>query len=252
MVDSGLRISIRKYELSIVFFGAKSRSVKGPAKRQPREEARRARTDLYRQHIFDVAEKVFADRGFETAKVQEISALAGLSMGTIYAIFPSKDDLLRAILAARGEELRQLVRDVTARHVQPREALMNLADAYVGYFVDHPDFLRMHLQVGTSWVSSPSNDNDARVQLWKDIHKLQADIFRRGIAGGVFLDEDPGYLAKLFSAMDQVVLSDWAASGMKADRRALVDRLHHLVERTFCAAKTPAPRRRKIKSARAA
>ena len=203
--------------------------------RRPREEARRVRTDLYRQHIFEVAEKVFADRGFENAKVQDISARAGLSMGTIYAIFPSKDDLLRAILAARGEELRQLVRDVSARHVPPRDALTNLADAYIGYFVDHPDFLRMHLRVGTAWVLSPSGGNDARVQLWQDIHKLQADIFRRGVAAGVFIDEDPSYLAKLFSAMDQVVLSDWVSSGMKANRTALVQRLQRLVDRTFCA-----------------
>ncbi|HUI27685.1 MAG TPA: TetR/AcrR family transcriptional regulator [Candidatus Kryptonia bacterium] len=217
--------------------------MKSPVIRQPREEARRARTDLYRQHIFEVAEKVFADRGFETAKVQEISALAGLSMGTIYAIFPSKDDLLRAILEARGEELLQLVHDVTARHVPPRAALSNLADAYIGYFVNRPDFLRMHLRVGTAWVLSPSPGNDTRVQLWQDIHKLQADIFRRGVAAGVFIDEDPGYLAKLFSAMDQVVLSDWVSTGMRADRGKLVDRLQRLVERTFCVSSPKMPRK---------
>lgn len=219
--------------------------MKSRAQRKPREEARQARNDLYRQHIFDVAEQVFADRGFESAKVQEISSQAGLSMGTIYAIFPSKDDLLRAILEARGEELRQLVRDVASRHVPPREALTNLAEAYIGYFVNHPNFLRMHLRVGTSWVLSPSSGNDTRVQLWQDIHKLQSDIFRRGIAAGVFLDEDPGYLAKLFSAMDQVLLADWVSGGMKADRAQLVQRLHDLVERTFCASTAKAARKTK-------
>ena len=53
---------------------------------------------MYRQHILDAAERVFADRGYETAKVQDISALAGLSMGTIYAVFPGKLDLFTAIL----------------------------------------------------------------------------------------------------------------------------------------------------------
>src|SRR5690348_3886717 len=55
-----------------------------PAKPRPRDEARRARTDVYRQHVVEAAERVFAERGFETAKLQEISRLAGLSMGTIY------------------------------------------------------------------------------------------------------------------------------------------------------------------------
>jgi AcrR family transcriptional regulator len=67
-------------------------------RRKPREEARRARNDVYRQHIFEAAERVFAERGYEQTKVQEISKLAGLSMGTIYAIFPGKAELYRAIL----------------------------------------------------------------------------------------------------------------------------------------------------------
>ena len=70
-----------------------------PVARKAREEARRARTDVYRQHVFEAAERVFAARGFEAAKVQEISKLAGLSMGTIYSIFPGKTEIFRAVLA---------------------------------------------------------------------------------------------------------------------------------------------------------
>ena len=76
-----------------------------PPRRMPRDEARRARTDVYRQHVFEAAERVFAERGFEAAKLQEISRLAGLSMGTIYAIFPSKTDLFRAILEERAHTI---------------------------------------------------------------------------------------------------------------------------------------------------
>ena len=203
------------------------------AQRKPKHEARKARTDVYRQHIFAAAEQVFAERGFAAAKLQDISKLVGLSMGTIYAIFPSKEDLFRAILDERGQEILRLVRAVAARQTAPCAALDALIEAYIDYFLAHPDFLRMYLREGTSWVLSPSAGADGRVQLWKEIHALQADIFRRGIAAGVFIDEDPAYLAKLFSAMDQVLLSDWVAGGMRADRRKLAQRLHGLVERAF-------------------
>ena len=210
--------------------------------RKPKHEARKARTDVYRQHIFTAAEQVFAERGFEAAKVQDIAALVGLSMGTIYAIFPSKEDLFRAILEERGGELLQLARDVVDRKAPPRETLGALSAAYIDYFVAHPDFLRMHLRAGTSWVVSPTPDADQRAQLWKAIHDLQTGIFRRGIAAGVFVDEPPGYLAKLFSALDQVLLAEWVAGGMKAERTQLVARLQALVDRAFCAA---APRARR-------
>ena len=205
-----------------------------PVRRKPRHEARQARTDVYRQHILAAAERVFAEHGFETAKVQDISKVVGLSMGTIYAVFPSKEDLFRALLDARGRELLGLARDVVARQAPPLETLRALSAAYVDYFVVHPDFLRMHLREGTSWVLTPSAGGNGRAQLWRDIHALQADIFRRGVAQGVFVDEDPGFLAKLYSAMDQVVLSDWVTTGMKANRDELVRRLQALIERAFC------------------
>src|SRR2546428_7740306 len=97
-----------------------------PATRQPRHEARRARTDVYRQHIFEAAEQVFAEHGFEAAKVQDIARRVGLSMGTIYSIFPSKADVLRAILEERGQAMLSLVREVTARQRAPRDALKAL------------------------------------------------------------------------------------------------------------------------------
>jgi AcrR family transcriptional regulator len=204
--------------------------------RKPRDEARRARNDVYRQHIFEAAEQVFAEHGFESAKVQDISALAGLSMGTIYAIFPGKTELHRAVLEERGRELLGLVREVAERHGSPRDTLHALIALYVDYFLGHPDFLRMHLRAGTSWALSPTAGTESQVQHWQDIHALQSEIFRRGVAEGTFVDEDPGYLAKTFSVMDQVLLADWVAGGMRAGRDELVQRLQAQVERSFCRA----------------
>jgi AcrR family transcriptional regulator len=202
---------------------------------RPREQARKARNDLYRQHILEAAEHAFAERGFDSAKVQDISDRVGLSMGTIYAIFPSKEDLYLALIEERGGRILSLVRDVAARGNGPRDALNALIEAYVGFFVERPNFLRMHLRAGTSWVLRPSPESEKRARLWKEIHELQAGIFRSGVETGVFVDEDPAYLARLFSAMDQVLLADWVENGMKAGRADLVRRLRALVDRAFVA-----------------
>ena len=205
----------------------------GAGLRRPREEARRVRNQVYRQHIVTAAEKVFAERGFESAKLQEISALAGLSMGTSYSIFSSIDELFVALLEERGRELRDLARDVAAAPGSARDALERLIVAYIDYFVRNPTFLAMHLKLGHSWVLEPHGEGEGQVRIWQEIHESQADIFRRGIAEGAFVDEDPRFLAKLFSAADQVVLAEWAAHGMKAGRDELVARLKAVVERAF-------------------
>jgi AcrR family transcriptional regulator len=199
----------------------------------PRDKAREARNDVYRRHILEAAEKVFAERGFDAAKLQDISTKAGLSMGTIYSIFPGKAELFEALLAMRGEELLAVAREATRTERPPLDALVALGDAYVGYFADHPEFLRMQLGASVSWALGPSS-TPSRMQFWREIHVLQAEVFRRGVETGVFVDEDPAFLARLYSAIDEVLLADWVAAGMRTDRTALLGRLRALVERTFC------------------
>jgi AcrR family transcriptional regulator len=202
--------------------------------RKPREEARKARNDVYRQHILEAAEQVFAARGFEAAKLQEISAKVGLSMGTIYSVFPGKQELFEALVQMRGEELLTVARAAATRGFPPLDALVALGEAYVDYFIAHPDFLRMQVGASVSWAIGPGS-TPTRMQFWREIHDLQAGIFRDGVKRGVFVDEDPAFLAKLFSAIDEVLLADWVAAGTSAPRAVLLARLRALVERTFCA-----------------
>jgi AcrR family transcriptional regulator len=206
---------------------------KKPATPTPRDAARQARNDVYRRHVLEAAEQVFADRGFEAAKLQDISKLAGLSMGTIYGVFPGKNEILDALLEERGREILGRARDAVNQTAGPAAALDALIETYIRYFVEHPHFLRMHLRQGTSWVISPTSGSNGRAAIWRDIHALQADIFSRGIDAGVFIAEDASFLAKVFSAMDQVLLSDWESHGMKDSPETLIGRLRSLATRAF-------------------
>ena len=197
------------------------------------DKARQARTDVYRQHILEAAEQVFAENGFEAAKLQDISRLAEVSMGTIYAVFAGKEELFRGILDTRGRDLLEVARASTQDDGDPRAALDRLIVAYIDYFLAHPHFLRMHLRLGTSWVLGPSMSGEAQVQLWSEIHALQAELMRRGVAVGAFVDEEPAFLSKVFSALDQVLLADWVAGGMQASRDAVIDRMRSLVARAI-------------------
>ena len=201
--------------------------------RGAREAARQARTEVYRQHVLETAVGVFAERGFEATKVQEIAQHADLSLGTIYSVFPGKHELYEAILAEHGQALLALVQGVHERSMPAREALNALIGIYIDYFAGHPDFLRMHLRSGASWALGPVLGTEQQRAYWQRIHALQADIFRRGVGERAFVDEDPDYLAKLFSVMDQVLLADWVARGMRDDREALAARLRAQAKRSF-------------------
>jgi AcrR family transcriptional regulator len=156
-------------------------------------------------------------------------------MGTIYSVFPGKQELYDAILAEHGARILALVREVLGRGAPALETLDALSTLYVVYVVTHPDFLRMHLRSRASWALGPSTESTARLEHWQEVHGLQADIFRRGVESGAFVQEDPDYLAKLFSVMDQVLLADWVARGMREERAALAERFHAQARRSFAA-----------------
>lgn len=53
--------------------------------------------------IIDAAARVFAERGFSRATTREVAEAAGVSEGTIYNYFASKEDLLLGIMARLTE-----------------------------------------------------------------------------------------------------------------------------------------------------
>ncbi|PWC39090.1 TetR/AcrR family transcriptional regulator [Azospirillum sp. TSO35-2] len=60
----------------------------------------RRRKDARPQEIVAAAMDVFTERGFAAARLEEVAARAGVSKGTLYLYFPSKDDLFKAVIRA--------------------------------------------------------------------------------------------------------------------------------------------------------
>lgn len=60
----------------------------------------RRRKEARPQEIVAAAMDVFAERGFAAARLEEVAARAGVSKGTLYLYFPSKDELFKAVIRA--------------------------------------------------------------------------------------------------------------------------------------------------------
>jgi AcrR family transcriptional regulator len=59
----------------------------------------RVRTEQKRDEIVRIASEVFEELGFERASMATISERLGGSKATLYGYFPSKDDLLKAVIS---------------------------------------------------------------------------------------------------------------------------------------------------------
>lgn len=77
-----------------------------------------------RDSIRDAAERVFVQRGFDGATMQEIADEAGVSAGNIYRYFESKDDLIRAVAQVCGDRYAAQFEAVDAPDASPLDVLL--------------------------------------------------------------------------------------------------------------------------------
>lgn len=80
-----------------------------------------------RVRILDAAEGLFAERGFDATPTSSIAEVAAVPKGLLFYYFPSKPDLLRALVAERLDP-EPLDADALIEPGDPVGALLNLAD----------------------------------------------------------------------------------------------------------------------------
>ncbi len=85
--------------------GTASRAQAASAPRTLRADARRNR-----EAVIVAAKRLFADQGLE-AQMPDVAQRAKVGVGTVYRHFPTKDDLIAALVAERFERLAQKARE---------------------------------------------------------------------------------------------------------------------------------------------
>lgn len=74
-----------------------------------------AREEATRKRILTAAKRVFVEKGFDRATIDDVVAACGLSVGAIYNYFPNKDELIRASIdTANREETDALLAETQA------------------------------------------------------------------------------------------------------------------------------------------
>ena len=106
------------------------------------------------QHLRGVARKEFGRRGFEATTMRDIAAAAGLSTGTVYRSFKSKDQLLLSIMRSYTERVKSAWEAVLSTRSSPLENLDGLMWANVHVMDRFSEEFRIQL----AWLrQSPPN-----------------------------------------------------------------------------------------------
>ena len=79
------------------------------------------------RRILDAADELYYRKGYTAVGIAELRAAAGVSLRRLYALFPSKNDIVKAVLARKHEEWEvALTARVSAAGAGARERLVTV------------------------------------------------------------------------------------------------------------------------------
>lgn len=145
--------------------------------------------------------RVFARHGFADSNLRQIAAEAGLSAGSIYRHFASKEDLFESLLGQAVEGLR-----MTAGHLSgdgdPLEMIRGFTGVYLADLASGDGAAEFFMVVSHGFTTDTPAGTSKRLAveqgaLWDAV----AGLVRRGQRSGVFAAGDPDRIAATYFAL---------------------------------------------------
>lgn len=96
-----------------------------------------------RAEIIEVATREFADKGYAGARVDEIAAKMSTTKRMIYYYFGNKERLYIEVLEHAYAGIRAIEQNLDVEHLDPVDAMRQLAELTFDHHESHPDFIRL-------------------------------------------------------------------------------------------------------------
>lgn len=140
--------------------------------------------DRTRRRLLQAAVRLFSERGFHGASVDQIVAAARVNKRMVYHYFGSKEAIYRAALVHVYNRIVVAEFHATENKASPREKLARLIRSYFDFLDENPEFTRL-----IQWENSERGKHIAKQKLLlsKDpfLERFR-QIIKEGMASGQF------------------------------------------------------------------
>ena len=152
---------------------------------------------MRRNELMDVAEQLFAEKGYDHTSPSDIARRAGVVRGTFYHYFRSRDDIIRAIISRHFDRNLQYISDVVADPgLDAMDKLRRIIDSFLNVSAQKAQFGML-----TAEEPEVSNHKDYEAYMREHILPLLRQVIRQGVDEGVFKvmfpEETSGYLVAI-------------------------------------------------------
>lgn len=142
-----------------------------------------------KRQILDGARRIFLENGFDGASMNDITRAAGVSKGTIYAYFPSKEALFEELIRQDKREQAESMTPITDEGVSIREMLETLGLRMLKALLTPESIARIRLVMGISPRFPSIGRTFYETGYAYGVEKLGACLARKQAQGLIDLDD---------------------------------------------------------------
>lgn len=100
--------------------------------------------------VLQVAEKLFAEKGFDGTSIRDISKAAKINIAMVSYYFGSKDKMLEALVLFRTDDLSIKIENLIKESLSPLEKMSRLIDFYITRINQNKDIYKiMHFELSS-------------------------------------------------------------------------------------------------------
>jgi AcrR family transcriptional regulator len=158
-----------------------------PAPSSPRQRRKEARP----QELLEAALSLFVEKGFAATRSEEVAVKAGVSKGTLYLYYPSKEELFKAVVRESiGTKIAEGVSELGKHQGSMAELLTWMLWSWWERMGLTPagGIHKIMMSEAGNFPQLAAFYNDEVIE---PSCALLAEVVRRGIASGEFRDVDP-------------------------------------------------------------
>jgi len=182
------------------------------------------------QVIMDCAAALFAKEGYPSAKMQDIAKACGATKSMLYHYFPTKDDLLFAMLTEHLERVVNSLEDAATMQAPPHEKLLVMVQVYTQ---KSGQSRRRHMVAMQDVKYLPRAKQAPLIELQRRITELVAGLLREVNPNLPDTTYKP-YTMMLIGLLSWV--DTWYRPGGVMKQQELCDRIYQLFLQGFTAA----------------
>ena len=150
--------------------------------------------------LLDAALTLFVEKGYAASRVEEVAACAGVSKGTLFLYFPSKEALFQAVVSENiGRHLHDALQELDAFTGPSGELLHTFMRRWWTEYGDTPAAGLTKLIMGEA-SNFPDLAQHYQEQVVQPSHELLRRIVQRGVDRGEFRAVDLKLLSHLIVA----------------------------------------------------